>query len=226
MANPYSPILYPYWWDAINSLDPSIPTNANFSMLGIFLINAGNLTENCSIALSWYRQSHLAWAEGASFGYGNETINIEFMQLAAPNLIVNLTDSEISFWYDLLANVTYPVGDAVLNITRPAIELYCIPTLLAEVESVSWTQNCTTELDNYGYPGFEDSDAFGDALAVFANLSAEYQNMSIQVFWGWYNLVGGLTPDEIYAQKKICFQEVCGQLDSGNPDVVGIGVRS
>jgi len=92
MANPYSLILYPYWWDAINSLDPSIPTNANFSnpstvpfeaMLGIFLINAGNLTENCSIALSWYRQSHLAWAEGASFGYGNEIIHIEFMPLAA-----------------------------------------------------------------------------------------------------------------------------------------------
>lgn len=44
----------------------------------------------------------------------------------------NVTDAHPSGLYDLLANVTFPAGDAVANATRPSIELNCLPNELAK----------------------------------------------------------------------------------------------
>jgi hypothetical protein len=236
-------IFYPYWVNNFeNWLTSSITTNSspalNFSdpstipfevMLGLFLGSTGNFTQDCSTALSWYNQSHLKAGDDASFGYGNEAINQEFTILVAPTFVGSLADDTdfVSLVYNLFANVSYPVGDAVFNITRPAIEQFCISKLLAEVQTVNFTQSCDYQLNHWNYPTYEDLDVVGEALAAWNSLPARYQNISIQTFWGWVNLEGLPSTDQIYARKQECFQSVCALQfsDSGNPDVVGIGVR-
>jgi hypothetical protein len=54
---------------------------------------------NCTTANSWYNQHHLGWADGASFGYGNESINREYARLMLRDIGVgnsdNVTDAHL-----------------------------------------------------------------------------------------------------------------------------------
>jgi hypothetical protein len=242
----YASQLYPYWvinyenWteygslpnSSINISDPS--TWPYEITLGFFLTGAGNLTENCSLALDWFNQIDFKAGDDANFGYGNNTINQDFLELAVPNFggefstTADFAHGEFdSLIYDILANASYPVGDAVFNITRPTIELYCVSQELAEVQSLNLTQGCLAKLQRWSLPDFEATDAVGEVIQAFDSLPSQHRNISIQTFWGWY-MLQGIGPDEISAQKQGCFQSVCTQTfsDTGNPDVAGIGVRN
>ncbi|KAF3808055.1 hypothetical protein GCG54_00012634, partial [Colletotrichum gloeosporioides] len=227
---------YPFYSNAIGNITPSdipLPENPTLSTVPLFyaivqfLTSAGNLTSNCDLATSWYKSCRLWSNEDASFGYGNQTLNIEFLRLAAPNLLLDSTPSQEETWYNLMANTTgHDVGDAVLNITRPPIELYCgSQELLAEVQLPPVETDCEKSLQNWYFPGYESVDEVAAIMTASSSLPTQYHNISIQTFWGWYNSQKRPSVEEIHEQKMECFQSVCASLNSsGNPDVAGIGM--
>ncbi|OHE94675.1 hypothetical protein CORC01_10076 [Colletotrichum orchidophilum] len=207
--------------------------------LTVFLLAAGNITSNCTLTASWYHSHNLQ-----SGGHGNlssespsDAQDMAFMHLAAPELVdaysswvdrilenpSGMTGSMVI--YTALANTTASGGDAVLNVTRPAIELHCLSRQLADTYTWETQDNCTAELNRWLPPGFEEIDALFNIRAAFAALPEQYQDISIQTFWGWYNLQNVLTAGEIYTRKKQCYQTVCSDLqNSGNPDIAGVGM--
>ncbi|ORY71819.1 uncharacterized protein BCR38DRAFT_493513 [Pseudomassariella vexata] len=232
-------VFYPYYVDqfryGILPVEYTFPENLTISSFPYgyallkFLLSAGNLTQDCNLASSWYAHSQLGSNENASFGYGNETINIDFLRLAAPELVTKVTDSEIASLYNLMANSTTlenNVANGVLNITRPVIEYYCLShQLAADVQLVPTNQDCDIQLQYWAYPGHESIDETMNVMAAYASLPAQYHNISIQTFWGWYKAQNVSTTAEIYTQKKDCYQSVCATLNSsGNPDIAGIGI--
>ncbi|KAK2756625.1 hypothetical protein CKAH01_17133 [Colletotrichum kahawae] len=229
-------LFYPFYSYAVGNLTPSditLPENPTISTLPFlyaivqFLTYAGNLTSNCDLAMSWYKSCRLWSTEDPSFGYGNQTLNIDFLRLAAPDLLLDMTSSQEEIWYNLMANTTgNDVGDAVLNITRPPIELYCgSQELLAEVQLPPVERDCGKSLQNWYYPGYEMVDEVTAIMTASSSLPTQYHNISIQTFWGWYISQKSPSVKEIHEQKMECFQSVCASLNSsGNPDVAGIGM--
>ncbi|KAF4492628.1 hypothetical protein CGGC5_v001140 [Colletotrichum fructicola Nara gc5] len=205
-----------------------------------FLLTAGNFTENCTLATSWYYSHNLQAGGHANFSFDFGTSqDKDFVSLVAPLLIDSyesalskIVDSSVDpelysyIIYELLANSTKPVDNAVFNITRPAIETHCLSLDLAEEFAWQPQNDCNTALSQWLVPGLEWLDVMLNIQAAFTALPAEYKSISIQTFWGWYNLqTNSSTANDIKTRKRECYQEVCSELQtSGNPDIAGIGM--
>jgi hypothetical protein len=186
----------------------------------------------------------------ASFGDINAPTNKQFLELVSSNtqgpttqineaingttifgtdLWPNGTSSNdtdpAAVYYNLWSNDTNLVCDALFNITRLAIQLNCATKFLLETLNVT-KPNCSLALDQWSLPGFEDLDIFPTAIRTLDELPSQYRNISIQTFWGWWNLQELSTPGGISAAKHVCYQTVCAESfsDTGNLVVVGIGV--
>ncbi|KAI0167299.1 hypothetical protein BJ166DRAFT_519570 [Pestalotiopsis sp. NC0098] len=209
--------------------NPTISTIPwSFALLK-FLNAAGSLTDNCDLAVSWYKQCDLGSPEEASFGSGNNSLNINFLRMAAPGLFINMTDSQIPIWYDLMANDTQPILEAVLSITIVPIEYYCLPKyILGDIDISTDDGDCATSLQTWAYPGLEAYDVYKSLVDTFEGLPDQYQNISIQAFMGWYgsqNASSEAQGTHIYVEKQKCFRATCASLNSsGNPDVAGVGM--
>ncbi|KAF5513630.1 hypothetical protein CGCF413_v001106 [Colletotrichum fructicola] len=205
-----------------------------------FLLTAGNFTENCTLATSWYYSHNLQAGGHANFSFDFGTSqDKDFVSLVAPLLIDSyesalskIVDSSVDpelysyIIYELLANSTKPVDNAVFNITRPAIETHCLSLDLAEEFAWQPQNDCNTALSQWLVPGLEWLDVMLNIQAAFTALPAEYKSISIQTFWGWYNLqTNSSTANDIKTRKRECYQEVCSELQTaGNPDIAGIGM--
>ncbi|KAF9870680.1 hypothetical protein CkaCkLH20_11782 [Colletotrichum karsti] len=207
------------------------------------LINAGNISDNCTVAAAWYHSHNLESSSVASLGADADDFNLEdldFMEVAASSWVEDFTsfmsnitnetvDRDVASFliYPQLANLTNPIGDAVLNITRPAIELHCISEEMAKAVSRAPGGDCEADLVRWWPPGLhmEASDMINDMQQAFISLPEEYKNVSIQTFFGWMGHQNLLGPSEIGARKQECYQTLCSSLEnSGNPDIAGIGM--
>lgn len=225
---------FPSWKDTQSEMidKKTLPYDVT---LWLFLSGAGDLSDNCTLAVSWYESHKLQASSTASLGTELDEFNLQdlkFMHLAAPLWVDALaaflsidSDAASVELYPVVANLTNPIGDAVFNITRPAIEYKCISKSMAEAYPWKADGDCATTLASWNPPGLELLDLITDMQNAFTSLPDEHKNISIQTFFGWLEMQGFLDDSRIEKRKKECYQTVCSSLEtSGNPDIAGIGV--
>jgi hypothetical protein len=220
----------------------SIRADANLTSLttnATALLQELDYTGNCTVAISWYKNLP---SSGSSAGFGNDTLNVEFLRTTLPPAYENATNEQVAGFYDDLSTGELS-GSGWIGTAKDSIEAGCITPQIERhisLSNLNATQNCTATaifLSSLGWltgPKKYDTASYNNTSwleFLYGALPLEYQRNITQVELYVYRnffLASGKSDDitnllnqgYISCQKDICMV----QGYTGNPDISGIGV--
>ncbi len=201
------------------------------------LVQNLDFTTNCTLSISWYQN-----LPGSGAGFGNDTINVDFLRWALPAQYQDESDDQIaSFYDDMSFGALADIGWLVT--AKDDIETACITPRFesgVSLSSLDASQNCTATaifLSSLGWiTGIQNYTASSNntfwleflRAALPASNRSSLTDLELLVFRDYF-LSSQNTADITKFLKdgfNACQKDICEvQGYTGNPDIAGIGVR-
>ncbi|KAF4627480.1 hypothetical protein G7Y89_g10681 [Cudoniella acicularis] len=219
----------------------SLETRADMNLTALTnvtaLIQELDFTNDCTVSIPWYKN-----LPNNGAGFGNDTLNVEFLRTALPPQYEDATDAEVAAFYNELSFGALS-DSGWIGTAKDDIETGCIAPQFERQISLSnlnATQNCTATaifLSSLGWlagPQSYNTDSYNDSAwlgFLYAALPPQDQNnitqLELFVYRNFFltdantQSITTFLDDSYYScQKDICMV----QGYTGNPDISGIGV--